>query len=161
MSCNDVDPRLDAFIDSELSPSEQVDVARHIAACASCEESVREMLGLRDALSSTANAWANGLNLSGVWPEVESAMDAHDGRQWWRWKGTRRAAHAVPMWAAGVAMAAGALLTMRAVQPGDDPIVMAKGVEIRRVVGDVDVRHDRKHDTTLIFVNDVREVQSR
>jgi anti-sigma factor RsiW len=163
--CADVEARLDAFVDSELSPSEQIDVARHLAGCAPCNAVVERLLALREGLLSMAESAVQSMSLAAVWPAVVERADVHDRRQWWRRGG--RARRAVPMWAAGIALAASALLALRAMQPvaeGPSELLasrMPQHAVIERVVGNVDVRHDVKNGAPIILVNDAREVRSR
>jgi anti-sigma factor RsiW len=164
MSCHDVAGRIDAFIDSELSPSEQVEVARHVAGCSSCNTTVDSLLGLRDVLIGSSEAATDAMKLAAVWPAVEGAMDAHDARRWWWQRGTR----GVPLWAAGMAMAAGALLVLRAVQPSEPSLTTLahatsrNPVVIERLAGrDISVRREMESGTTLIWVNHTEEVGSR
>lgn len=163
--CADVEARLDAFVDSELSPSEQIDVARHLAGCAPCNAVVERLLALREGLLSMAESAVQSMSLAAVWPAVAERADVHDRRQWWRRGG--RARQAVPMWAAGIALAASALLALRAMQPvaeGPPELLasrMPQHAVIERVVGNVDVRHDVKNGAPIILVNDAGEVRSR
>jgi anti-sigma factor RsiW len=158
-ACSDVEARLDRFVDSELSPSEQIDVARHLAGCPACNAVVERLLALRSGLAAMADAAVQSMPLAAVWPAVAAQAAAHDRRLWWR-RGARPIRIAVPMWAAGVAMAAGALLVLRAVQPSADvPQQRASArrfatpAVIERVVGNVDVRHDLKSGAPIILVN--------
>lgn len=156
--CSDVEARLDQFVDSELSPTEQIDVARHLAGCPACDAVVERLLALRSGLAAMADAAVRSMPLAAVWPAVAAQAEAHDRRLWWR-RGGRPIRIAVPMWAAGVAMAAGALLVLRAVQPSADVQQQANArrfttpAVIERVVGNVDVRHDLKSGAPIILVN--------
>lgn len=164
-ACSDVEARIDAFVDNELSASEQVDVARHLAACPACNTAVDRLLALRDGLSSMADSALRSMSFATVWPAVAEQADAHDRRLWWG-RG-RKPMQAVPMWVAGMAMAAGALLVLRAVQPDVEGPSQAGGrrfaspAVIERVVGNVDVRRDVKSGAPIILVNHSGEVRSR
>lgn len=163
--CSDVEPRIDAFVDNELSASEQVDVARHLARCLACNGAVDRLLALREGLSSLAESTVGSMSFATVWPTVAEQADAHDRRLWWR-RG-RNPMQAVPMWVAGMAMAAGALLVLRAVQPDVQSPLQASArrfaspAVIERVVGNVDVRHDVKSGAPIILVNHAGEVHPR
>lgn len=170
MPCADVEARLDAFVDSELSPREQIDVARHLARCPGCNAVVERVPALRSSLASMAEVAVESMSLARVWPAVSNTIDGgHRGR--WAWPGERRVpARGLPMWAAGMAMAAGALLVLRAVQPTDAPITATtvaslpprSSVVIERVSGpNIDVRRDRKSGATIILVNHAAEVRAR
>src|SRR5262249_62216559 len=51
MDCQDVEQLLDGFVDTELSPPELLDVARHAATCTACDGAVRELTDLRAPLT--------------------------------------------------------------------------------------------------------------
>jgi len=163
--CSDVETRLDAFVDSELSPADQIDVARHLAGCPACNAVVERLLALRASLMSMAESARQAMSLAAVWPVVADRADVHDRQRWWRNGG--RLSRAVPMWAAGIAMAASALLVFRAMQPvveGPPDLGgrnFAQHAVIERVVGNVDVRHDVKNGAPIILVNHAGEVRSR
>lgn len=163
-SCPDVEARLDAFVDSELSPSEQIDVARHLAGCPGCNATVDRLLLVRDGLVALAESAVNSMSFATLWPAVAERAEVHDRREWWRRGGNP--VSAVPLWAAGMAMAAAALLVLRAVQPGLESGATARLADARRarpavierVVGNVDVRHDVKNGAPIILVNHTDEV---
>jgi anti-sigma factor RsiW len=52
MTCLDVQPRLSAFVDSDLDAGEQPAIAAHVAGCASCAGIVRDLDALRRAAGS-------------------------------------------------------------------------------------------------------------
>lgn len=52
--CSEIAPLLGAFEDGELEPNEMQEVARHLAACASCEEDLSAITTLGRMLRDTA-----------------------------------------------------------------------------------------------------------
>jgi anti-sigma factor RsiW len=125
MHCLDARSKLDAFVDTELPPRELVEVARHVAECVACDASVKQLMALHDAVCDVTEADASGVDLRGVWGGVEAAVDAHDasrqGRQGRQGRMLRRLpGRSAPLWAAGMAMAAGVMLFMGA--GGDPPV---------------------------------------
>lgn len=160
-SCSDVETRLDAFVDSELSPTEQIDVARHLAGCPPCDAAVERLLTLRERLCAMTDAVT--ASLPSVWPAVSERIDAEVR---WRSRRARAPLGAMPMWAAGMAMAAAALLFLRVMGSGGDVAPpraerMARSAVIERVVGNVDVRRDVKSGAPIILVNHAGKARAR
>ena len=162
MSCSDVEPHLDAFIDTELPPRELVEVARHVAQCAACDESVQRLMSLHDVVAGVTVAEAEHVDPRAVWARLEVAMGEHETRQ--KWRARRRVA---PLWVTGMAMAAGALLALRAVVPVgpgpvQGPIASVNSVEIVSVSGrDIHVRHEPTRGNTIIWVDDGAKTSHR
>ena len=159
MTCGDVDTLLDAFLDSELPPPMLVSVARHAAACTTCDETIRSFTALRDSVADTVRRDAAAVDLSGLWSRIDGAIDSAQRRRRWteRASGTR-------VWAAGLAMAAALTLIVLNVLP-TAPVQVAGGkvqrvppnhAYIDRLAGrDVLLRREAKSGTTLIWVNHV------
>jgi anti-sigma factor RsiW len=159
MTCGDVETLLDAFLDSELPPPMLVAVARHAAGCTPCDQTIRSLTTLRETLADTVRRDAETVDLSGLWSRIDAAIDTTQRRR--RWTERMRGA---PMWAAGLAMAAGLALVALNVQwtaPG--PGVRVARVPpnhayIDRLAGrDVLLRREAKSGTTLIWVNHVED----
>ena len=158
MTCGDVETLLDAFLDSELPPPMLVAVARHAGGCSGCDETIRSLTSIREAVADTVRRDAEAVDLSGLWSRIDVAIDSVDRRR--RWGERLRGA---PMWVAGMAVAAGlALVAMN--YPG--PPVKTQGptvarnnfprnhVWIDRVAGsNVMLRQQPKDGTTVMFVN--------
>ncbi len=159
MTCSDVAQRLDAFIDTELPPSELLEVARHAAGCPGCDGAVRELAALREEVAEVMRAEAETLDLSSVWPAVSVEVGRVDRRRAW----TRRLRSA-PVWATAFAAAASLALWLqrtpepvrvattraRAAAPERLPPNMAV---IERLAGkNVAVRREPKAGTTIIWV---------
>jgi anti-sigma factor RsiW len=170
VSCADVEERLDAFIDGELSPSESVDVARHAGGCSRCDATMRGMLDVREALIAASERGVDALDLAGVWPHVETAIARGQAQAAWRERSVAR--RAVPrglVWGTIAAMAATGIIMLRpttpptqvaenvAPPPAPTRVVdrrLPNHVHIDRLEGkDVGVRRERKSGTTVIWVN--------
>jgi anti-sigma factor RsiW len=54
--CNDIAPLLGSFEDGELAPHEMREVARHLASCASCEQTLAAYSNVGRLLRETASA---------------------------------------------------------------------------------------------------------
>jgi anti-sigma factor RsiW len=172
ISCAEVEPRLDAFVDGELPPSESVDVARHAGSCGACEANLRDMLAVREALVAASERRVATLDLSGVWPHVQSEIARDEARASWRQRveARRRVPRGV-VWGTIAAMAAGVALLMRPPAPTTlakvEPVEAAvrgprrlpNHVYIDRLAGkDIALRREPKSGTTMIWVN--HEVES-
>ena len=158
MTCGDVETLLDAFLDSELPPPMLIAVARHAGGCSECDQTIRSLTSIRDAVADTVRRDAEEVDLSNLWSRIDVAIDAVDRRR--RWRERLRGA---PKWAVGIAMAAG--LALAALQYRDNGT--ATGVRVTqhkafprnhawidRVAGrDVMLRQQPKDGTTVIFVN--------
>jgi anti-sigma factor RsiW len=153
--CADVEIRLDAFVDSELSAAEQVDVARHLAGCDACNAAVDRMLTVRDGLVAMTRSAMSTVSLASVVPAVMHRT-AH---QPVAWRARRRVVGSARAWATGFAIAAGVVLAFQGLIPTTvaPPVRVANRMSrpavIERVVGNVDVRHDRKNGAPMILVN--------
>jgi len=159
MTCGDVETLLDAFLDSELPPPMLVSVARHAATCTSCDGTIRSLTTLRERLADTVRSDAEGIDLSGLWTQVDAAIDVTERRRRW----TQRA-RGVPMWAAaGMAAAAATVLVLSNLQSTPRPGVQVARMPpnhayIDRLAGrDVLLRRELKDGTTLIWVNNVED----
>src|SRR5246127_4233374 len=69
--CDDIAPLLGTFEDGELPPHQMQEVARHLASCASCEETLAEYSKLGRLLRETASAPA----LDGFVMAVQARID--------------------------------------------------------------------------------------
>jgi anti-sigma factor RsiW len=74
MTCPDVAQLLDAFVDTELPPSQLLDVARHAARCPACDRDIRELSALRQSVAAVIERAGRDLDLSGVWPAVAALV---------------------------------------------------------------------------------------
>jgi anti-sigma factor RsiW len=162
MTCGDVETLLDAFLDSELPPPMLVAVARHAAGCGACDEAIRSLTILREALADTVRRDAETVDLSGVWVNVEAAIDSTQRRRQWHQR-----LRGAPMWAAGLAMAAALALVLMNVDRTAVTAPTGSGERIAsasrlppnhayidRLAGrDVLLRREPKSGTTVIWVN--------
>lgn len=70
------DDRLSAFLDDELAEADAIEVARHVAACSSCQDELDALRATRDALRRLPAVPAPSSLLS----EVPTAADARERR---------------------------------------------------------------------------------
>jgi anti-sigma factor RsiW len=170
MTCDAAASLLDAFVDCELPPATQLDVACHAGQCTACQGVVQDLLRLRENLVAANDAAVDAMDLSRVWPAVEARISREEGRQAWR---ARRAdvprrgrATRVVRWGVAVAIAASAMLMLRTpsrqdgVAPTGAPVRVAaakrlpNSVYIDRLAGkDIALRREPKSGTTIIWVN--------
>jgi anti-sigma factor RsiW len=160
MTCADLEQHLDRFLDTELPPPMLLEIARHAAACPSCEETVRQMTSLHDAVARVAREEAAGLDLSGIWPGVATRIERMSARRAWA-----RRLRSAPVWAATLAAAASLALWVRAPEPpaqiASAPRVVRAATRmspnmayIDRLAGKgLSVRREPKAGTTIIWVN--------
>lgn len=155
MTCADVGPLLDAFVDAELPAPMLLAVARHAGGCAPCDASIRELTSLHEIVERTVHTDAEELDLSGLWPAVEAGMARVDARRAWL-----RRVRSVPAWGVALAAAAGAVLWLRA-PAMETPRQVASTHRPNQAVIDrlssdgsrVAIARERKLGTTLIMVS--------
>jgi len=166
MNCTDVEQLLGAFVDTELPPPQLLDVARHAATCSTCDRAIRELTDLRGSVAALLEHEVRQLDLSGVWPAVEAAIDRQAPRR------TRLAVlpgsspAATRMWATLMAIAATAVLWFRspATNPisGRTPAMIASAARARssndagidRIAGrGITMRREPKSGTMIIWVS--------
>ena len=167
MTCQDVEQLLDGFVDTELTPPQLLDVARHAAICANCDGTIRELTGLSESVAWLVEGEARTLDLSGVWPAVAATIPSSLPR--------RSRGHVVPrqlpVWGAVMALAASVLLWLGTA--GQPPAHVPKQIasveqgatrprawqsanhaDIDRLTGKgIAVRREPKSGTTVIWVN--------
>lgn len=154
MTCDQVERQLDAFMDAELPGPTLLAIARHAGACPTCEDAVRELAALHEAVDSTVRTDGERLDLSGVWPAVAARVARVDARRAW----TRRARTA-PLWGGAVAAAAAALFWLQSVPPQTTRVATParpNSAVIERLDSDAvrfELRRERKLGTTLIMVS--------
>lgn len=156
MTCDEAGALLDAFIDGELPGEQLLDVARHAGGCAVCDATVRKLSAMRHSLAGSLDAEAASLDLAGVWSAVSSGVAREDARRTSirRWR-------AAPAWAAGLAMAAGAMLWLSTPPAREVQRVAAARPRPNQAVIDrldsdsarLELRRERKYGTTLIMVS--------
>ena len=153
MTCEDASPLLDAFVDAELDGPALIDVARHAAACSSCDASLRELIALHETVGRRGRADADALDLSGLWPALEPQLERADARRAWR-----RRLRSTPVWG-GLALAASALFMLSG--PTERPAMQVARARPNQAVieridsegGRFELRRERKNGTTLIMVS--------
>jgi anti-sigma factor RsiW len=119
MTCREARPLLPLFFDGELEARQMRSVALHSTRCTACEEALRELEHLQEAVLSHVAALVDEVDLSQVWagvaPRLASRVPslAARGRAWWE--------EHRPSWSmrgpAFAAVAVAALLTLVIVQP--------------------------------------------
>ena len=82
MSCQEIRPNLNDFVDEELSQQESLRVEQHLAVCDACRQELTELRSLLAAASQLGSEVAPGRDL---WPTVESRLESgrSTARQWW------------------------------------------------------------------------------
>jgi anti-sigma factor RsiW len=75
MSCHEIEPLLDEFVDGELDPERRRRVERHIAGCSECHRIVNELRVLGDAASKLPRGIAPGHDL---FPGIRERIARHD-----------------------------------------------------------------------------------
>jgi predicted anti-sigma-YlaC factor YlaD len=71
MTCQELDQRLDEWLDGALSPSDAAEVEAHLAACDACRESARK---LRQVLAHAAALPRSVAPARDLWPGIESRI---------------------------------------------------------------------------------------
>jgi len=156
MTCEEVAPLLDAFVDAELEGAALIDVARHAASCKACDGTLQELIALHETLGRHGLADADSVDLSGLWTSLEPQLAQADARRAWR-----RRLRSTPAWAGALAVAASALFFLSpqtATPPALAPVRIARPNQavIERIDsegGRFELRRERKNGTTLIMVS--------
>jgi anti-sigma factor RsiW len=108
--CDDIAPLLGTFEDGELPPHQMQEVARHLASCASCEETLAEYSNVGRLLRETAPAPALDGFVMAVQARIDQLRPPLRVRMG-RWFETQRGHFGNGM-AVAFAMAAAAILTV-------------------------------------------------
>ena len=170
MTCRDAAPLLSLFLDGELDSHQMRALALHSARCTACEQELRQLERLQEAISTTISSAVDEIDLQGFWPGIERRLTSLR-RPWWQrarlWWGEGEHAWLirVPAFAAAVAVAAFAFfLFTRNPTPGPQsaaPQLAAvdNAATIESLESDVDsvaVLNDPETRTTVLWVNDVQ-----
>ncbi|MDX2168491.1 MAG: hypothetical protein SF182_15560 [Deltaproteobacteria bacterium] len=121
MTCRETRPLLPLFFDGELEARQMRSVALHSTRCTTCEQELRELEHLQEAVASHVSALVDEVDLSRVWAGVAPRLAPRAPsllgrwRAWWEehrlgW-GLRGPAYA--------GAAAAALLALLLIQPTD------------------------------------------
>src|SRR5262245_48026138 len=159
MTCTDVEQLQDGFVDAELPAPMLLAVARHAASCAACDETLRALGAMREAVERVVQGDAATLDVARIWPAVAPQVAATERRRTWRGR-----VRMLPAWGAVAAMAAGTLFWLQT--PAPTPVVeQPRAVATRRpnqaIIerlsaannSRVSLRRDRMKGTTLIMVS--------
>ena len=174
MTCGEVEPLLEAFVDTELPTSTLLEVARHAGHCDACDRQVQGRLVVRRALAEQSERDTAGIDFTGVWSKVDAEIMRLDGQRTWRERSDAkrgRVPRRVSLWGSVAAVAAGVALFVG--MPKPDPVQVAtkrpvvqpgrpagggkrlpNHVYIDRLAGkDIALRREPKSGTTMIWVN--------
>jgi anti-sigma factor RsiW len=175
MTCGEVEPLIEAFVDSELPASTLLDVARHAGQCDACDRLVQRHLTVRLALSEHAEEATAALDFDGLWAKIDAEATRIDGQRAWRERADAkrgRTPYRKTLWGSIAAVAAGVALFVGIPATRQAPVMLASNpqpgavarpvaskrlpnhVYIDRLAGkDIAVRRERKSGTTMIWVN--------
>ena len=82
-TCENLGPRLSAYLDGELSEGEQKDLKKHLETCQTCRELVHELEEAGTILKNTLSSVSESeVDLTGVWEEIEE--HTHFGPSLWQ-----------------------------------------------------------------------------
>ena len=172
-TCRETTDLLPLFFDGELDAHQMRQIALHTARCRECENEIRELEQLHDALSASISARVDQMDLSSLWPSIErqlprarakSSLVARWRELWdapaqgW-WVG-------VPAVATAAAVAALAFALFSRTQPTVAPdaeqvATVDYANSIEQIDSDLDsvaVFHDPDTRTTLLWVSDTGPV---
>ena len=176
MTCGEVEPLLEAFVDTELPTSTLLEVARHAGHCDACDRQVQGHLAVRRALAEQSERDTAGIDFTGVWSKVDAEITRLDGQRTWRERSDAkrgRVPRRASLWGSVAAVAAGVALFVG--MPDHEPVKTASNrpvaqpgpgrpagsgkrlpnhVYIDRLAGkDIALRREPKSGTTMIWVN--------
>ena len=167
MTCRETRPLLPLFFDGELEARQMLSVALHSTRCTACEQELRELEHLQEAVVSHVAALVDEIDMSQVWAGVAPRLAPRApsllarARTWWD---ERR-----PSWAVGgpavAAVAAAARVMLVMLQPATQPtqpapIPMAKidnSAKLDSMQSSVDsvaLVTEAETNTTLLWIMD-------
>ncbi len=168
MTCREASNLLPLFFDGELDARQMRVIALHSTRCTNCEAQLRRFEQVHELVSENINAAVDEVDLSQLWPAIESRLGNLE-LPWWRrayarWRdGEYGWAVRVPAFAAAAAIAVLALLLLtRVPQPTTEPAApqvaaVDNAASIDSLDTDVDsvaVLNDPETHTTVLWVND-------
>lgn len=81
--CENLGPRLSAYLDGELSEKEREEIKRHLETCQACQELAQELAETAAFLKNAHTPASDlGVDLTGVWEEIEER--AYFGPSLWQ-----------------------------------------------------------------------------
>jgi anti-sigma factor RsiW len=89
MSCRETRPLLPLFFDGELEARQMRAVALHSTRCPACEDELRQLERLQEAVASHVSALVDEIDLSQVWSGIAPRLAARPAslgqrlRAWW------------------------------------------------------------------------------
>jgi anti-sigma factor RsiW len=153
MNCTDVEQLLEAFVDTELQPSQLLDVARHAATCSTCDGVIRELTELRGSIAALLEGEVRHLDLSRVWPAVDAAIDRQTPPRARLAMLAGSTPAAMRKWAALMAIAATAALWFRSPATtrvaGRAPVTVASAGRASRITNDTGIDRIAGHGITM------------
>ncbi|MEO8602162.1 MAG: zf-HC2 domain-containing protein [bacterium] len=167
MTCRETRPLLPLFFDGELEARQMRSVALHSTRCTACEEELRELEHLQEAVVSHISALVDEVDLSQVWAGVAPRLSAQTPSWPSRVRGWLEEHR--PGWGvrgpAFAALAVAALLTLVLVQPATqspEPIAApvakidnsAKLDSMQSSVDSVALVTEAETNTTLLWIMD-------
>lgn len=167
MNCREIRPLLPLFLDGELESRQMRGVALHSTRCLECEEELRTMERLQEAVASHISAEVEQIDLSLVWSAVAPRLGPVSStwqQRWEEWWDSVR--EGWRMWApVSAAVAAAGILAILLWQGGNGstaPEQIAAGdrdgsviVEsVRSSVGSLALVNEPKTDTMLMWITD-------
>lgn len=175
-SCREARPLLPLFFDGELEARQMRAVALHSTRCPECEQELRSLEHLQEALVAHVDALVVGVDLSRVWSGIEPRLSGRAesfGARLRGWLEEHRSGWGLrgPAFAG---FAAAALLTLVIVQPGGETGIapagsVAKAKQVEKIdnsvkldsmqssVDSVALVTDAETNTTLLWIMDDAE----
>jgi anti-sigma factor RsiW len=74
MDCDNLGPKLSAYLDGELPDKERLELEHHLEGCSRCQSSLEELRQTGDVLKSAHSETVGQVNLEGVWEEIEKSV---------------------------------------------------------------------------------------
>ena len=161
MNCRESRPLLPLFLDGELESRQMRGVALHSTRCTECEEELRGLERLQEAITSHISAQVEQMDLSQVWSGIAPRLGnaSPTWQQAWEewWESIREGWRTWgPVSAAVAAVGLLAILFW----PGNEPIpdrVANNGVTVESVrsgVGSIALVNEPTTDTMLMWITD-------
>ena len=149
--CENLGPRLSAYLDGELSGEEREEVKRHLEACESCQALAHE-LEETGAFLKNAHTPASELevDLTGVWEKIEERV--HFGPSFWQRMKSLIERPVVWMPAAIATAAAALLVFMLPVLKHQVPMELSRVESVYSRTGNVMVLQTAESGRPLIWI---------
>jgi hypothetical protein len=162
MNCRESRPLLPLFLDGELESRQMRAVALHSTRCSQCEDELRGMERLQDAIAAQISAEIEQIDLSRVWSAVAPRLGSVSPtwqQRWEEWSDSIR--EGWRNWApVSAAVAAAGVLAILLWQgngsttpkgDGDSSVIVES---VRSSVGSLALVSEPKTDTMLMWITD-------